>query len=192
MIARGSTGTEFAYTAKHGVVKATRERIRKCDITREELIYVPRAREHVAMWTLNAVGAYSLRRVFSTPNPASAFLSCPMRAPEGFALTTSSLRRTNGRNKIHLLSSTAERPHERTPYPVFEHLQSCRHSRGICSLPRIRRRLLGESIDILNGNLNFAIPIGPKFQVNKNLSCQLQLVHNSRIWEFHGTYYDKD
>jgi RHS repeat-associated protein len=45
----------------------------------------------------------------------------------------------------------------------------------------------GENIDTLNGNLNLTIPIGPTYQVNKNLSYQLKLYYNSRVWEFQDT-----
>ena len=45
----------------------------------------------------------------------------------------------------------------------------------------------GENIDTLNGNLNLTIPIGPRYQVNQNLSYQLKLVYNSKIWEFLDT-----
>ena len=41
----------------------------------------------------------------------------------------------------------------------------------------------GENIDTLNGGLTFTVPIGPSYQVNKNLSYQLKLVYNSRVWE---------
>src|SRR3989442_1404717 len=42
----------------------------------------------------------------------------------------------------------------------------------------------GENIDTLNGNLNFTMPIGPSYEVNRVLSYQLRLVYNSKIWEF--------
>jgi hypothetical protein len=42
----------------------------------------------------------------------------------------------------------------------------------------------GENIDTLNGNLTLTIPIGPTYQVNKNLSYQPKLNYNSKMWEF--------
>jgi len=45
----------------------------------------------------------------------------------------------------------------------------------------------GENIDTLNGNLNFTMPIGPKYQINSNLGYQLKLVYNSKVWEFMDT-----
>src|SRR5258706_13270153 len=45
----------------------------------------------------------------------------------------------------------------------------------------------GENLDTLNGNLNLTIPIGPNYQVNKNLFYQLKLVYNSKIWDFTST-----
>jgi len=42
----------------------------------------------------------------------------------------------------------------------------------------------GENLDTLNGNLTLTIPIGPTYQVNQNLGYQLQLVYNSKIWEY--------
>lgn len=44
--------------------------------------------------------------------------------------------------------------------------------------------LFAESIDTLNGNLTLTIPIGPNYQVNKNLTYQLQLTYNSKVWEY--------
>ena len=41
----------------------------------------------------------------------------------------------------------------------------------------------GENIDTLNGNLNLTIPIGPSYQVNKNLGYQLKLTYNSKFWD---------
>ncbi len=41
----------------------------------------------------------------------------------------------------------------------------------------------GESIDTLNGGLNFTIPIGPQYQVSRNLSYQVQLAYGSKIWD---------
>jgi RHS repeat-associated protein len=45
----------------------------------------------------------------------------------------------------------------------------------------------GENIDTLNGNLTLTVPIGPKFQVNRALDYQLNLVYNSRVWQFEDT-----
>src|SRR2546425_7116408 len=46
---------------------------------------------------------------------------------------------------------------------------------------------LGDNIDLLNGNLSFTVPIGPKYQVNSRLDYQLQLVYNSKVWEYLDT-----
>src|SRR4030095_1457285 len=48
----------------------------------------------------------------------------------------------------------------------------------------------GENLDTLNGNLTLTIPIGPSYQVNKNLSYQLKLIYNSKIWEFTGADFE--
>ncbi|HEU5182721.1 MAG TPA: hypothetical protein VFW45_18180 [Candidatus Polarisedimenticolia bacterium] len=40
----------------------------------------------------------------------------------------------------------------------------------------------GENVDILNGNLNLSIPIGPRYQVTSDFSYQLSLHYNSKIW----------
>src|SRR5213593_1041982 len=45
----------------------------------------------------------------------------------------------------------------------------------------------GDSIDVLSGNLTFITPIGPAYQVNRNLSYQLKLVYNSKVWEYLDT-----
>jgi hypothetical protein len=45
------------------------------------------------------------------------------------------------------------------------------------------RALAGEHIDLLSGNLNLTIPLGPTFQVTDGLSYQLTLYYNSKIWE---------
>ena len=47
----------------------------------------------------------------------------------------------------------------------------------------------GENIDTLNGNLNLTIPIGPSYRVNRNLSYQLKLVYNSKVWQFENAQY---
>src|SRR6266704_5129800 len=41
----------------------------------------------------------------------------------------------------------------------------------------------GENIDILNGGLNLSTPIGQAYQVNQNLSYQLNLNYTSKIWD---------
>jgi len=41
----------------------------------------------------------------------------------------------------------------------------------------------GENIDILNGGVNLSIPIGPKYQVSRYLSYQLELAYGSKIWD---------
>ncbi len=43
--------------------------------------------------------------------------------------------------------------------------------------------LKGESIDVLTGNVNLRIPIGPTYKLNDQLSYQVQLYYNSKIWE---------
>src|SRR2546426_1372476 len=45
----------------------------------------------------------------------------------------------------------------------------------------------GENIDTLNGGLTLTIPIGPKYQVNRNLGYQLKMTYNSKVWEFVDT-----
>jgi len=45
----------------------------------------------------------------------------------------------------------------------------------------------GDNIDILSGNLTFVTPIGPNYQVNRNLSYQLKLTYNFKVWEYLDT-----
>jgi RHS repeat-associated protein len=45
----------------------------------------------------------------------------------------------------------------------------------------------GENIDVLGGNLNLAIPLGPRYQVNDRLGYQLTLAYNSKVWDY-GDY----
>ncbi|MCP3996233.1 MAG: hypothetical protein GY722_14410, partial [bacterium] len=40
----------------------------------------------------------------------------------------------------------------------------------------------GENIDILNGNVNLTIPIGPRFMLNDWFGYQIRLYYNSKIW----------
>ena len=40
----------------------------------------------------------------------------------------------------------------------------------------------GESIDLLSGNLNLMIPIGPRYELNDAFGYQLQLAYNSKLW----------
>src|SRR5438093_13325048 len=48
----------------------------------------------------------------------------------------------------------------------------------------------GENIDILNGGLNLATPIGPHFQINSRLGYGVTLSYNSKVWD--TTYYGTD
>jgi hypothetical protein len=41
----------------------------------------------------------------------------------------------------------------------------------------------GENIDILNGGLNLAIPIGPRYQVTQHLGYQVTLTYASKVWD---------
>ncbi len=41
----------------------------------------------------------------------------------------------------------------------------------------------GENIDILNGGVNLTTQIGPKYQLNPNLSCQMEIAYTSKIWD---------
>ena len=41
----------------------------------------------------------------------------------------------------------------------------------------------GDNVDMLSGNLTFAIPIGPRYQVTSGLSYQLSLSYNSKFWD---------
>jgi len=41
----------------------------------------------------------------------------------------------------------------------------------------------GESIDVLNGAVNVVTPIGPRYQLNKDLGYQLQSFYGSKIWD---------
>jgi len=45
-----------------------------------------------------------------------------------------------------------------------------------------------DNINLFNGNLMLNIPIGPKYTVGPNLSYQLKLVYNSKIWAFRHYY----
>jgi len=40
----------------------------------------------------------------------------------------------------------------------------------------------GENVDILNGNVNLRIPIGPRYKLNDWFGYQVQLYYNSKIW----------
>ncbi|MCP3998831.1 MAG: hypothetical protein GY722_27730, partial [bacterium] len=40
----------------------------------------------------------------------------------------------------------------------------------------------GENIDILNGNVNLSIPIGPRYQLNDWFGYQVTLYYNSKVW----------
>jgi len=51
----------------------------------------------------------------------------------------------------------------------------------------VYKRPAGENIDILNGGLGLTIPIGPKYQVSRYLSYQLNLGYTSKIWD-HQVY----
>ena len=42
--------------------------------------------------------------------------------------------------------------------------------------------LQGETIDLMNGNVNLRIPIGPRYMLNDRFGYQLQLYYNSKIW----------
>ena len=41
----------------------------------------------------------------------------------------------------------------------------------------------GESVDVMSGNVNIRIPIGPRYKVNDWFGYQLELYYNSKIWE---------
>ncbi len=42
--------------------------------------------------------------------------------------------------------------------------------------------LSGENVDIMNGNVNLRIPIGPRYMLNDWFGYQLELYYNSKIW----------
>src|SRR5262249_5562187 len=41
-----------------------------------------------------------------------------------------------------------------------------------------------DSINTFNGNLSIALPIGPAYPVSTNLSYQLTLTYNSKVWNY--------
>lgn len=42
--------------------------------------------------------------------------------------------------------------------------------------------LAGENIDIMNGNVNLNLPIGPEFRLTDHFAWQINLFYNSKIW----------
>src|ERR1044071_9846377 len=42
----------------------------------------------------------------------------------------------------------------------------------------------GENIDVMSGNLNLSIPLGPRHQLNEQFDYGLTLYYNSKIWEY--------
>ena len=43
----------------------------------------------------------------------------------------------------------------------------------------------GESVDVMTGNVNIRIPIGPRYRLNDWFGYQLELYYNSKIWKHH-------
>ncbi|MBZ5637412.1 MAG: RHS repeat-associated core domain-containing protein [Acidobacteriia bacterium] len=50
--------------------------------------------------------------------------------------------------------------------------------------------LQGENVDVMTGNLNLTIPIGPKYMVNDHFGYQMTLYYNSKLWEHDCTSID--
>ncbi len=48
--------------------------------------------------------------------------------------------------------------------------------------------LQGENVDIMTGNVNLNIPLGPRYQLNDWFGYQVQLYYNSRVWKHDCSY----
>src|SRR6476469_4119751 len=46
-----------------------------------------------------------------------------------------------------------------------------------------------DSVNLFNGNLMTSIPIGQRYSVGGSLSYQLNLVYNSKVWDYEQ-YFD--
>lgn len=46
----------------------------------------------------------------------------------------------------------------------------------------------GENVDIMTGNVNLSIPLGPRYQLNDWFGYQITMYYNSRVWKHDCSY----